>query len=265
MKQLSYTNEVYRSDPKAVSLFARTFPGLSFYKQFLAVVLDASAKAKRGQYDNVEWCQSSIHLLRSLENVGVSFEITGIEHIKNLETPCIIIANHMSTLETVTLPIIIQPIRNVTFIVKQDLLEYPIFKHIMRSRDPVAVSRTNPRQDFKAVMEGGVERLKNGISIIVFPQTTRRPFIDPAQFNTIGVKLARKANVPIVPLALLSDAWGTGKYLKDIGKIDPSKSVHFSFGEPMWVQDRGTHEHEVIIHFIEKKLEEWRALRSSET
>ena len=168
----------------------------------------------------------------------------------------------MSTLETVTLPIIIHPIRKVTFIIKQDLLEYPIFKHIMLARDPIAVGRTNPRQDLKAVMEGGVERLKNGISIIVFPQTTRMPSIDPAQFNTIGIKLAKKADVPIIPLALLSDAWGTGKYIKDLGKIDPSKPVHFSFGEPIRVQGRGTEEHKTIIHFIESKLEEWRALRS---
>ena len=262
MEQLSYINEVYRTDPKRVPFLARIFPRLTFYRQFFGVVLDASAKSKRGLYDDAEWCRSSINIFRSLENTGVCFEITGIENIINIDTPCIIIANHMSTLETVTLPIIIHPIRKVTFIIKQDLLEVPIFKHIMRARDPIAVSRTNPRQDLKAVMEGGVERLKNGISIIVFPQTTRMPSIDPTQFNTIGIKLAKKADVPIIPLALLSDAWGTGKYIKDLGKIDPSKSVHFSFGEPIRVQGRGTEEHKTIIHFIESKLEEWRALRS---
>lgn len=262
MEQLSYTNEIYRTDPKRVPFLARIFPGLAFYRQFFGVILDASAKAKRGQYDDAEWCRSSINIFRSLENIGICIEITGIENIKKIETPCIIIANHMSTLETVILPIIIHPIQKVTFIVKQDLLEYPIFKHIMRARDPVAVSRTNPRQDLKAVMEGGVKRLKNGISIIVFPQTTRMPSIDPAQFNTIGIKLAKKADVPIVPLALLSDAWGTGKYLKDLGKIDPSKSVHLSFGEPIRVQGRGTNDHEAIIHFIESRLEKWRAFQS---
>lgn len=264
MEQLSYINEVYRTDPKRVPFLARIFPRLTFYRQFFGVILDASAKAKRGQYDDAEWCRSSVNIFRSLENTGVCFEITGIQNIKNIDSPCIVIANHMSTLETVILPIIIHPIRKVTFIIKQDLLEYPIFKHIMRARDPIAVGRKNPRQDLKAVMEGGVERLKNGISIIVFPQTTRMPYIDPAKFNTIGIKLAKKADVPIVPLALLSDAWGTGKYLKDLGKIDPSKPVHLSFGEPMRVQGRGTEEHKTIIHFIESKLSEWRALRSPE-
>lgn len=264
MKQLTYTNTVYRTVTKTVSLFARTFLGLTFYSQFLAIVLRASAKAKRGQYDDADWCQSSFNILRSLESVGVCIEITGIKNVEQLDTPCIVIANHMSVLETVILPIVIQPIRKMTFIVKQSLLDYPVFRHIMRSRDPIAVSRTNPRHDLKVVLEGGMDRLKRGISIIVFPQTTRTHSFDPTQFNTIGVKLAQKTNVPIIPLALLTDAWGNGKYLKDFGKIDSSKNVNFAFGEPMWVQGRGTNEHQEIIHFISRKLQEWQNEREKD-
>ena len=258
MHQIQFADSVYRSAPKSVSLLARWFPGLTFYRKFLGVVLSGSKLAKRGNYDNTEWCRSSITLLRAMEYVGFSFEIDGIQYVEKIEGPCVFIANHMSTLETVILPIVIQPVRDVTFIVKQDLLEVPFFRHIMRSRDPIAVGRSNPRQDLKAVLEGGVERLKRGISIIVFPQTTRMPSIDPTQFNTIGIKLAKKADVPIIPLALLTDAWGTGTFIKDFGKINPAKPVHFSFGEPMRVLGRGTDEHESIIRFIEGKLKQWR-------
>ncbi len=258
MRQLQYTNRVYRTDPKTVSLLARTFPEPVFYSRFLAIVYRASAKAKRGQYGDAEWCQSSFEVLRSLESVGLCVEITGIKYVEQLKTPCVVIANHMSVLETVVLPVIVQPVRNMTFVVKQSLLDYPIFRHVMRSRDPIAVSRTNPRQDLKAVLEGGMDRLKRGISIIVFPQTTRTRSIDPTRFNTIGVKLAKRADVPIVPLALLTDAWGNGKYLSDFGKIDSSKNAYFAFGEPMWVQGRGTDEHQAIIDFISRKLQEWK-------
>jgi len=34
---------------------------------------------------------------------------------------------------------------------------------------------------------------------------------DPALFTSIGVKLAQRAGVPVVPLALLTDAWGNGR------------------------------------------------------
>jgi 1-acyl-sn-glycerol-3-phosphate acyltransferase len=131
----------------------------------------------------------------------------------------------------------------------------------MRSRDPVAVTRTNPRQDLKTVMEGGKERLANGISLIVFPQTTRYDVLRPEEFNTIGVKLAQRAGVPVVPLALLTDAWGVGKWIKDVGKIDPSRTVHLAFGEPIRVQGRGGEEHEAVIAFIQERLQAWRRAR----
>ena len=258
MPELIYPDGMYQTSPQPVSSFVKRFPSFTFYRRFLTIVLKASAKAKRSQYDSMEWSKSSVEVLRALEEVGVYFNITGIEHVKWLEGPCVFIANHMSMLETMVLPGIIQPVKEMTFVVKQSLLVYPVFRHIMRSRDPIAVSRKNPRDDLKAVLEGGLKRLHAGRSIVVFPQTTRTNSFDPTQFNTIGIKLATKANIPVVPLALLTDAWNNRKYLKDFGKIDPSKKVYFAFGKPMWIQDRGHREHAAIIKFIGEKLQGWK-------
>ena len=93
--------------------------------------------------------------------------------------------------------------------------------------------------------------------MIVFPQTTRRPVFDPAQFNSIGVKLARRAGVPVIPLAVKTDAWGLGWPLKDLGKIDPSRTVRFSFGDPLTVTGTGKEEHEEVVRFITDKLDSW--------
>ena len=254
MEKLVYTNGIYQTGDQPISFFAKAFPSFTFYLKFLRLVFKASVRAKGFQYDGDEWSQSSFDVLRALENVGVCIEIRGIDHLRRLEEPCVFIANHMSMLETVVLPAIIQPVKDVTFVVKQSLLDYPIFKHIMRSRDPIAVSRKHPRDDFKAVLEGGVERLHAGRSIIIFPQTTRTPSFDPARFNTIGIKLARKARVPVVPIGLLSDAWGNGKYIKDFGKIDPSKNVFFAFGEPLRIQGHGNEEHAEILEFIRRSI-----------
>lgn len=258
-----YTNSVYRTASPTGSLLAKTFPGVTFYSRFIAITLKAGAKAKRDCYSDAEFCQSSFRILRALEKVGVRFEITGMDVLKQLNTPCVVIANHMSVLETTVLPGIIGTFRKVTFIVKRSLLAYPVFGRVLQSRDPIAVSRANPREDLRVVLEGGIERLKRGISIVAFPQTTRTLFFDTAQFNTIGVKLARKAEVPAIPLALFTAAWGNGKYLKDFGRIDPSLEVRFAFGAPISVQGRGIEEHEAIISFISGKLEEWRNERTA--
>ncbi len=219
----------------------------------------ASRRAKRSRYGDNDWIMSSLDTLRALEGTGVRFEISGIDDFKGVEGPCVFIANHMSTLETFVLPVIIAPFKMATFVVKESLVEYPVFRHVMRSRNPITVSRTNPREDLKTVFEGGIERLGKGISIIIFPQTTRSTLFDPAEFNTIGVKLAKKAGVPVVPVALKTDAWGNGRRLKDFGRIDPSMPVHIAFGKPLWIKDRGNEVHREIIGFITERLKEWQA------
>ncbi len=236
---------------------ARTLPSLMFYVRFISIINQGSAKARRGQYGTPEWCENSLATLRALEAAGVKFEITGTDAFKSVEGPCVFIANHMSTLETMVLPALVAPFKDATFVVKQSLVDYPIFKHVMRSRDPITVGRTNARDDLKAVLEGGAERLAMGRSIIIFPQTTRTSVFDPAQFNTIGTKLAKRAGVPVVPIALKTDAWGNGAYLKDYGRIDPSKKVYFSFGKPLWIKNSGKEEHLEIVKFIAGKLKEW--------
>ncbi len=261
VNRLNYTQGEYRTDPGEASAGAGVFPDAVFYGRLLTVVWKAGRKAGRGCYSDREWSRSSLEILTALERAGMRIHITGVEHIAKLTSPCVIIGNHMSVLETVVLPGIIQPFRNVTFVIKKSLMEYPVFKHVMRSRNPIVVGRANPRRDLKDVLDGGRRLLAEGVSIIVFPQTTRTLHFDPRRFNTIGVKLARKAGVPVIPLALLTDAWANGRYIKEFGRIDPARSVHFAFGPPIWVQGSADESHRSVTAFIGAHLERWQAAR----
>lgn len=251
---------VYRTAPRPLGLLARAFPSTTFYLKFAVIVLRAARMAKHAKYDGVAWSRSSHEVLHALESVGVQMEVTGIEHLERLDTPCLVVGNHMSTLETAILPGIIQPIRDVTFVVKQALVEMPVFKHVMRSRDPIVVAQTNAREDLKTMLTEGSERIQRGFSVVVFPEGRRSPTFDVPGFNTIGVKLAHRNNVPIIPLALKTDAWALGRPFSDVGRIDPKKKVRFAFGPPIWVNGRGTEENRAIIEYIESKLREWQSL-----
>ncbi len=263
MNQLSFKNSSYHTEDRSVNFFVGLFPSFWFYWRFILIVYRASRKAKRNTYDAKEWTESSFEVLKALERTGVNVEIDGIDNIKQLDSPCVIIGNHMSFLETVLLPVMIVPFRKVTYIIKESLLNYPVFKHVIRARNPIAVTRKNPRQDLKTVMSQGVERLQKGISIIVFPQTTRSHEFNPEQLSTIGVKLAKKAGVPVVPLALKTDALRNGKYHKDFGKLDPSRKVFFSFGRPLEIQGRGSEEHQMVVDFIDSRLISWQEKEQS--
>lgn len=257
MQPLPEVDGTYRTEPRRISWFARHFPSAAFYTRFLFIVLRSARLAKRGKYGDQQWSDSSQETLHALEAVGVTFEITGLDQLAKVEGPCLIVANHMSTLETTIMPGLIAPYRRVTFVVKEALTTYPIFKHVMHSRDPITVSQTNPRADLKEMMHGGAQRLARGISLVIFPQGQRTHDFQPERFNSIGVKLASRAKVPIIPCALDTQAWGLGRIVPEFGRIDASQPVRFAFGEPIEVDGRGALQQAAVIQYIQGKLAQW--------
>lgn len=259
MTDVPLTHGCYTTPPGMGGWFSSLFPTLCLYPRYLGITLRSAAMAKRGDYDTEAWRSSSVDVLRALERVGCHFEIEGADQLAATGGPCVVVGNHMSTLETMVLPALVAPYHEATFIVKQSLVDYPVFKHIMRSRDPITVARESPRADLKAMLDGGMKRLQAGTSIIVFPQGARMPQFDPSHFNSAGVMLARRAGVPIVPVALKTDAWNNGKWIMDFGWINPSRTVRFAFGEPLRVEGRGAKEQTTIIEFITSHLARWQA------
>lgn len=229
-----------------------------FYRKMLWIVWKSWRLAKKGAYSGDQWIQSSQEMLKSLESVGVQFDIQNMASYREMSSACVYVGNHMSILETFVLPCLIRPYRKVTFVVKDSLMEYPFFGPILQTLEPVVVGRANPREDLKTVLEEGQVKLNNEISIVLFPQTTRSVYFDEKKFNTLGVKLAKRADVPIIPVALKTDAWGLGRKLKDFGKIDPHKRVHICFGDSLHVSGSGKEEQRHIIEFISGKLKAWR-------
>ena len=228
-----------------------------FYYKFLRVVFRSSAQAKKGLYDDDAWAQSSMDVFKIIERSGGRFYIEGLDNLRQDKEPVVIISNHMSTLETIVFPGLIAPVRKTTFIVKDNLVKARIFGPVMRSRNPIVVGRTNSRQDLETVFRRGPELISEGYSIIVFPQSTRHIKFDAQQFNSLGVKLAKKAGVRVIPVAIKTDFWEIGRYLKDIGRIKRDRPIHIHFGEPLTISGNGREQHQQIVEFIQAKMNEW--------
>ncbi len=243
--------------PRTLLARISPWPELALYAPVLAIVIRSRWQVARGRYDGDHWVASSKTILRALEGVGMRVTIEGLEHLRGLDGPAVFVGNHMSTLETFVLPAVIHPVRPVTFVVKASLLRYPLFGPILGSRNPIAVGRRNPREDLATVFREGQERLARGVSVIVFPQTTRSTRFDPGRFNSIGAKLAARAGVPLVPLALRTDAWGNGRRIKDFGPVRPGLPVRFRFGPPIPPDRKGTEAHRACVAFLRETLAGW--------
>lgn len=230
---------------------------LYFTLKYAYIVFRTRSEARRGIYDTKAWSDSSYYIFRFIERTGGRFHISGMENITKSPGPVIFISNHMSTLETMIFPCIIAPHREVTFVVKESLVKHPLFGDVMRSRNPIVVGRKDPRKDLEAVMTGGMELLSKNVSLIIFPQSTRSLEFRPEEFNSLGVKLARKAGVPVVPVAIKTDFWGNGKIIKELGPLDHRKPIYIRFGEPFRVTGSGKEENNRIIEFIQENLEKW--------
>jgi 1-acyl-sn-glycerol-3-phosphate acyltransferase len=245
--------------PRAFSEYLLLRSRWSVYSHFISTILRSRALAQAGRYDDQAWAASSREIIGNLERCRARFHIEGMDRVRKAEGPLVFVSNHMSTMETLVLPGLIVPMKPVTYVVKEKLLHGFFWGPIMRSRNPISVSRTDARADLDVVMREGGARLAAGISVIVFPQGTRQDLFDRSKFNSLGVKLAARAGVRLLPVAVKTDFWGSSGFFHGFGPIHRDRPVHVKFGEALAVSGRGKAEHDLCLDFIESRLRAWGA------
>lgn len=228
-----------------------------FVSGYIREIMRSRSLAPKNSYNRSVWADSSHRIFTLIEGCGGRFHLRGLDNLRSCSQPIVFVSNHMSTLETFVLPCIIAPHMKVTFIVKESLVRHFLFGPVMRARSPIVVKRKNPREDLQVVMSKGTECLSHGISIIVFPQSTRSAIFKTDEFNSLGVKLAKAAGVDVLPIAVKTDFWGNGKYLKDVGPVSRNKPIHMVFGSPVKIEGSGKDQHKQIVQFITENLRRW--------
>ncbi|NKB34676.1 MAG: 1-acyl-sn-glycerol-3-phosphate acyltransferase [Pseudomonadales bacterium] len=159
------------------------------------------------------WCNSVLNWLRL--TCGVRYEIIGYENIPS--EPAVFLANHQSSWETILFYKLVYP---VSPILKKELLRIPFWGWSMRLQDPIAIDRSKPREAGKSLLTQGVERIRSGKSVIVFPEGSRSPAGTIKRFSRGGAKLAVAADSPIVPIVHnAGDCWPPRQFIKRPGFI----------------------------------------------
>ena len=156
-------------------------------------------------------------ILFSLKQIcGVSWSIQGIENIPN--EPCILVSNHQGAWESFFIQTLYFPSSSI---VKRELLFIPFFGWALACLKPIHLTRSKKIISSKKVVRDGSEKLKNGISLIIFPEGTRaRPHKGLKTFSNSCGLLSVKNTVPIIPICHNSGLyWKNRRFNKQSGEV----------------------------------------------
>ncbi|MES0489891.1 MAG: lysophospholipid acyltransferase family protein [Leptospirales bacterium] len=260
MKNIDSSNE-YNTPNSGPPLFMdRLFlkNSFMFYSSSIRHLFKYRKAALRNQYDFDLWVKSSHEMFEMIEMFGGCFRLNGLDNIRKFsDEPMVIISNHMSTLESLVFPAIIGTHKKLTFIVKEALLKSYLFGPIMSATDPIRVLPNSSVSNLSRIIKESCEKLEQGKSVMIFPEGSRQANFNPKRFSSVGIRIARKAGVRVLPVAIKTDFWSTGRILREFGKIRKERDIHFSFGKPIEVNRKGTKEHEQVIEYISSNLDRW--------
>ncbi len=164
-----------------------------------------------------------------IKTSGSTVKVIGQENIPD-EGPVLFVGNHQSLFD---IPILIGYIkRNKGFIAKVELSKIPVFSKWMEKLNCVFIDRSNVRQSLKAINKG-VKHLKNGYSMVIFPEGTRSSDGIIGEFKPGSLKMATKSKATIVPVTI------KGAYnimSRDSLAIKPS-NVELVISKPIYIDD----------------------------
>jgi len=130
---------------------------------------------------------------------GVRVQINGLDHVKE-GVQSIYMVNHQSIFDIFTL-LACLPV-DFKFLLKQELMKVPFFGAAMKRAGYISIDRENPRKAVKSMNEAA-EKIKNGASVLIFPEGTRGQDGRLQTFKSGGFHLALKSGSDIVPVAIV--------------------------------------------------------------
>lgn len=214
-------------------------------------------KNNPGKYSsNEQFDVLKSHALKSLKLVDIDVNILGKEKIPN--EPVLFVVNHSSMLDSfILISSVDRPIGCV-------IADEPIWKNIPILRDwtklikCVYINRKNNREGIKSIIQAS-KNITLGHSMAIFPEGdltwVKEPNSLVSTFRSGALKIAYKANCPIVPL-VIKNSQGIYDGYEPIGKIH-SKSIEVEFLDPIYKHiDNTKLKSSILADHIKNKMED---------
>jgi 1-acyl-sn-glycerol-3-phosphate acyltransferase len=153
------------------------------------------AKEERDRYiheTTSKWALSHVKLS------GAKVKIQGEENIPK-DIPVVFISNHQGNYDIALFMSYINKPKG--YIAKAEMEKIPVMKTWMKYMNCVFMDRSDIRKSAEAIVEG-IKILKQGYSLVIFPEGTRSKSNKLGEFKAGSFKLATKPRVPIIPVTL---------------------------------------------------------------
>ncbi len=187
---------------------------------------------------------------------GSTVTVFGEENIPK-DRACVFVSNHQGIFDIHTM--LGYTGQAIGLIAKEELKKTPIISSWMIEMGCIFIERGNPRKSLLKIAEG-VEAVKQGQSMVIFPEGTRSKCDSLGEFKPGSLKLATKAGAPIVPVTIN----GTYHIFEDRNKRITPADVTVTFGAPIETagitKEEETHLQDRVVAVIRENLE----LRKSE-
>jgi 1-acyl-sn-glycerol-3-phosphate acyltransferase len=128
---------------------------------------------------------------------GIRTQVRGLENLP--DGPVMIASKHQSTFDTVA-PILFT--KRPVYVLKQELLDMPIFGWYCQKAGLIAIDRGGQMAALKKLIAQAKERFADGRPLIIFPEGTRQPLDTPPDYKVGVAGIYTLLGVPCVPMAL---------------------------------------------------------------
>jgi len=147
----------------------------------------------------------------------------------------VIVSNHQSLAD---IPLISHLPIDTKWLAKTELFRVPAIGWMLRMAGDVPVDRSDRRRGAKALLECA-RRLREGCSVVFFPEGTRSPDGRVLPFNDGPFQLAIRESVPVLPLVVQ----GSGAALpRNSWLFGPAQDIYLRVLKP--VSTQGLHVHD---------------------
>lgn len=180
---------------------------------------------------------------------GVKLTVIGEENVPK-DQPVLYIGNHRSYFDI--LITYSRCPRLTGYVAKKEMEKYWLLRDWMRKLYCLFLDRENPREGLKTILQG-IEYVKQGVSICIFPEGTRNKNKDTEMlpFKEGSMKIAEKSGCLIVPMALNNTAEIFENHLP---WIRPCKVV-LEYGEPIDPKTLSKEEKRFLGAYTQEKIQ----------